>query len=333
MSSSASGLTPASPWFSRFNAWLAERFPLANGILFVVLYLTVAVLVRAVTQTGEIPFSWFDLWGALLTWSFFLLIRIFDEHKDFDKDLLNHPQRVLQSGLIRLRDLKHVGLLAMLAQLATVLWLDAGLGLDAGFDGMMAGGVTAAWLALLAWLLLMGKEFFCGEWLEKRLTLYAVSHMLIMPFLVAWLAQLAQPGSGLNVAVWGVSVMALFSGFAFEITRKTWGPEEERDTIDSYARIFGIPLAITVISLLLLAMVAAQALLVALLVAAPLVQLAAWGVIALVALASLWALQSFRRSPSAATRKRNEAAVGLATLLGYLVVTLAVMLSRGVVWG
>lgn len=306
-------------WTGHFLDWIDERFAWKNGILFVTLWLTVATLVRAeVTPDAPISFSSFDIWGAVLTWSFFLLIRIFDEHKDYDKDLINHPHRVLQSGRITLAQLRRVAAVCIAAQAGTALWLDQGF-----------GPVTLAWLALFAWLSLMGKEFFCGAWLEKRLTLYAISHMAIMPFIVYWLAQMSAPGSGWTHAATGLSALALVSGFAFEITRKTWGPEEERPTIDSYARIFGIPRAIRIIELLCLAMVSLQAWLVIETAGAGTGAWIALTVLALLLVLALRTLEQFRKAPSAKGREKNEAAVGLTTLIGYLTLTLTVIATRG----
>ena len=306
------------PWIGHFLDWIDERFAWKNGILFVTLYVTVATLTRAATGSDGIAYSLFDLWGAVLTWSFFLLIRIFDEHKDYEKDCLNHPHRVLQSGRITLGQLRAVGAVAIAAQLGTSLWLDGGF-----------GPVTLAWLALFGWLCLMGKEFFCGVWLEKRLTLYAVSHMAIMPFIVYWLAQLAVPGSGWNTATYGLSALALVSGFAFEITRKTWGPEEERETIDSYARIFGIPRAIRIIQSLTAVMVAIQGLLTWQLAGQTLAAAIALALLAIVGAWALLTLNRFLAAPSAEGRERNEAAVGITTLAGYLILTLAVLTAHG----
>ena len=176
----------------------------------------------------------------------------------------------------------------------------------------------------------MGKEFFCGEWLEKRLTLYAISHMAIMPFIVFWLAQLAMPGTGWNVATIGLSALALVSGFAFEITRKTWGPEEERETIDSYARIMGIGGAISVISALVIAMAALQGYLAFALTGSDLAFGITLALLVLISAGALVTLVKFRRAPSAEGRKKNETAVGLTTLLGYVILIVAVMSSQPV---
>ncbi len=190
----AATLRRSAPLHSRLLAWINERFPFANALLFFILYLTTAALAQA-AQGGPLQLGLTDGLACLATWSFFLLLRVLDEHKDYQLDCHNHPQRVLQSGLITLDHLKVAGLLAVTAQLALSLWLDRGI-----------GQATYAWLALLAWTLLMAKEFFIGEWLNRHLTWYAVSHMLVMPLLVYWLVRLLSDG----LPLWALLVLDAF---------------------------------------------------------------------------------------------------------------------------
>lgn len=298
-------LTLHSPLHSRFNAWLKERFPFANALLFFILYLTTAALVHA-GSGSEIAFTLFDLLACAVTWSFFLLLRIFDEHKDYALDLANHPQRVLQSGLITLQHLRVAGGLAITLQLCVSLVRDGGI-----------GSTTLAWLAVFAWTCLMGKEFFIAHWLNRHLTWYAFSHMLVMPLIVWWLANLAQPGVALSPLLAGLMSLAFISGFCFEITRKTKGPEEEREGIDSYSRIFGTAGSAGVVMALVFLMVINQLWLAAELAG----KTPAWAGILLVAalLLSLWQLLQFMRAPDIKGRTRNEAAVAITLLAGYAV--------------
>jgi 4-hydroxybenzoate polyprenyltransferase len=101
-------------WPRRFLAWINQRFPFSHALLFFILYLTAAAIVRA--SNNDSILQWHDVMGCLVTWSFFLVLRIFDEHKDYELDCQNHPQRVLQSGLITLNHLKIVAALAISLQ-------------------------------------------------------------------------------------------------------------------------------------------------------------------------------------------------------------------------
>jgi hypothetical protein len=299
-------LTPHSPLRHRLAAWFGERFPPANALLFFILYLTCVVVARHLE--GTVSLSLADLLGCLVTWSWFLLLRIFDEHKDYQLDLLNHPQRVLQSGLITLGHLRLLGAVAIASQILWSLWLDQ----------WQPGAAMGAWALAFFWTCLMGKEFFCGDWLEKRLTLYAFSHMLVMPLIVWWLLNLGMPGLSLSAPVITLMALAFVSGFAFEITRKTRGEEEERPTVDSYSRIFGVRGAVVVILLLALLMLLAQLMLIAQL--AGTIPLWAAVILAAALLLPLRTLWRYWQAATAKARSHNEAAIALLMLIGYAVI-------------
>lgn len=308
-------LTLATPLSGRIRAWMQERFPVANALLFFTLYLATAAVARA-SAGGEVTVSLQDVIGCLVTWSFFLLLRIFDEHKDYALDCHNHPQRVLQSGLINLNHLKGLGLLALAAQLGWSLWLDGGI-----------GRTTQAWALLFAWTCLMGREFFIADWLSRHLTWYAVSHMLVMPLIVWWLAQLALPGTALTEPLQLLMLLAFVSGFCFEITRKTKGPEEERDSIESYSRIFGTRGSAFVVLGLVTAMVTCQLWLMQVLAGA--VPLWAAALLAVFYALGMRQLLAFLKAPSAKGREKNEALVAITMLGGYALLIAVVLTQQG----
>ena len=311
-----SELSSSSPLATRFLAWMKERFPFPNALLFFILYLTTAATVRS-ASIGKITLSLSDAVSALVTWSFFLVLRVFDEHKDYELDCKNHPQRVLQSGLITLSHLRIAGGIAIAAQIIWSLLLDKGI-----------GQVSMAWLAMFVWTCLMGKEFFIAEWLNRNLTWYAVSHMLVMPLIVWWLANLAVPGVALTTELQVMMLLAFISGFCFEITRKTKGPEEERDTIESYSRIFGTRGSAFVVIALVSTMVLNQLWLTYLLAG----NFPWWAVMILAAFyaLSLRQLAMFLRAPSASARGKNEAMVALTMLAGYAVLISVALASHGI---
>lgn len=302
-------------------AWANERFPLAVALMAFVLYATALSYGRLLTTEGAIPFRSVDLVGFFAGWSFFLMLRVFDEHKDFETDLHNHPQRVLQSGRITLNDLKVLGGLAIGVQIGVSLWIDQGF-----------GRVIILWCVVLGWSILMAFEFFCGEWLQKRLLLYAGSHMLVMPMAMLWMAQMGTAGAPLPSDIGWLGLLSLLSGAALEIARKIKAPAQERETVDSYTRVFGTTRAPLVVMGLLLGGTS-TVLVLMLRLQYPDNPAVWWYVLVVIPLLpALWGLQHFRRCPLPKAAKTAEGLVGLATMGSYGVLLAALYAHRGVQW-
>jgi 4-hydroxybenzoate polyprenyltransferase len=304
-------MTPA------FGTWLRQRFPARNTVFFAVFHLTAVLVARSETTSGAVMLAWRDLPGFAALWCFFLTLRIADEHKDFAADAVAHPTRALQRGLITLRHLRVVAALAMAVQLSVSVWMDGGF-----------GPVTGCWLVVMAWSALMTREFFVREWLRSRLLTYAVSHMLVMPLLALWVAAMGAPSAMGSPAVWTFAALSFLAGLTFEMARKLRAPEAEHPLADSYTQTLGIPVATTLLFMVVTATSAAAFALTILIAdvgdAGALMALGA-----AIGLAG-WALASFQRRPTAAAARRSEAAVGVAALTTHLVPIVALVMARGV---
>ena len=224
-----------------FAAYLRERFPPVNMMLFAILFFTV-YSISSLASPDAAPLDTVALVGALAVISFFFRLRVFDEIKDYEVDALNHPQRVLQSGRITLRQLKIAALV--------------GTTIELGWSVAMDSEVLIAWLIAVGYSLLMRYEFFVGDWLRKRLLIYALSHMLVMPLIIAWVWLAFS--DVLNVHFVQLATLSLLAGFSFEIARKIHAPSAERPTVDSYSQSVGYRFSIVLVLLLLLAGTAVQ---------------------------------------------------------------------------
>ena len=223
-----------------FVAYLRERFPPVNMMLFAILFLTVYSISRLSPEGHSLDIGrWV---GVLAVISFFFRLRVFDEIKDYELDALNHPQRVLQSGRVTLRQLKAVALVGTAVEL---VW-SVGMG----------SGVLVAWLTAVGYSLLMRYEFFVGDWLRKRLLIYAISHMLVMPLIIAWVWLAFR--DTFSSSFFLLAALSLLAGFSFEIARKIHTPAAERATVDSYSKAVGYRFAIGLVLVLLLAGTAVQ---------------------------------------------------------------------------
>lgn len=310
-----------SPLPRRFLAWMNERFPFANALLFFSLYATAVLVGQVATSPGEVAFGLREIAGFLPVWCFFFLLRIYDEHKDYEEDCQNYPDRVLQRGLITLGHLKVAGALAIVTQLVGSLWLDGGFGI-----------ITLWWIAVFVYSVLMTVEFFVREWLTQRLVLYATSHMLIMPLAVLWMVQIGAGDQPLPLEVGYLAALAFLCGGAFEVTRKIRAPEEEREEVDSYTKVFGTTGAPLVVAVLLTLATGALAMLL-IWIADGMPSVGWFGALVAILLASLIPLQRFRSTPSPKGRKTNEVLVSLSMIASYIVVIAFVAVYHGISWG
>jgi len=99
-------------------------------------------------------------------------------------------------------------------------------------------------LLLLVWsyMGLMTVEFFAHAWLSARLSIYMLTHMLVMPLIdlyitaFDWLPQMEHPPGRL----WIFLFVSFCNGIVIEIGRKTWALEMEREGVESYSSAWGI---------------------------------------------------------------------------------------------
>jgi 4-hydroxybenzoate polyprenyltransferase len=316
MSPPAAALTCASPLALRLRAWANERFPAVNVTLFAAVYLVAVLGGRALTARGPLDLRAADLLAFAGAWAFFLLLRVLDEHKDFARDARAHPGRVLQRGLVTLDQLKLFGAAAVATQLAVSLIADHGV-----------GRATLWWAATMAWTALMAKEFFAGAWLERRLVVYAVSHMLVMPLAMLWWAQVGAGATALPLSTAWIAVVGFLVGAAAEVARKLRAPEQERDEVDSYTKALGIAGAVDVLALLLCCTVLVGALLLrASGAGATLAYLALAGSVA----PALAAAARFRTSPSPRAASRVELATGASVVVLLIALAAAILAARGI---
>jgi 4-hydroxybenzoate polyprenyltransferase len=213
----------------RVAAYFSERFPLlAHGLLILSFYSSNQFLAHALVQPGKpMQYDARSLMGYVTMLCVFLHLRIFDDHKDFVEDCRNFPCRVLQRGEITLAELKRIGALAISLELIL---------------GIVAGpAALASVIIVLAYSLLMLKEFFIRNWLKRHFLIYVSVHMLIMPLLALLVFSFATgrypweaPGW-----FWVYSLVGFFVAFNWEVSRKIRAPDDEIDGLDSYSKQFG----------------------------------------------------------------------------------------------
>jgi len=216
--------------FQNILSWFKERFPIPHALLAGAVYMKVDATLRHL-DFGTIRGIALTLSGIGSTVLFFLLIRIIDEHKDFKKDALSHPERVLQRGLITLHDLRLVGVLCVMQ--ITLFTLVSS---SHRFEGL------TALCALLAWTALMSYDFNIENLSSKRPVFYGLSHLFVTVMIVGWItATLSRSSITVHYAatVGAVALYILLASAALEVTRKAFVTQENLTEGDSYSRVFG----------------------------------------------------------------------------------------------
>src|SRR5215212_9492381 len=135
---------------ARWWVYQRERFPVFGHGILILAFSSSAVSYSAMLR-GEWPRVASIVVAFVSCFLFFLQLRIADEFKDFEEDSRWRPYRAVPRGLIKLRELGVVFVIAGAIQLSLSLALNWKL---------------AGWLALVwVYLALMSKEFFVRDWL------------------------------------------------------------------------------------------------------------------------------------------------------------------------
>jgi 4-hydroxybenzoate polyprenyltransferase len=199
-------------------AYLRERFPPVAYALLVAFFHGAASLVAVRLGGGEVR-----PWAGVAIFLAFFHLRVFDEHKDYARDCVSHPERLLSRGVVTLRMLKIWGAVAVAGELAIA----------------QACGRTAAasWAAMFVFTVLMRVEFGLGAWLNRHILTYALTHNPVVALLAlfAWSTTGASWDPRYLLFVLAVSLGSL----SFEIARKTRLPAEEVPGVDSYSSVHG----------------------------------------------------------------------------------------------
>jgi len=226
----AASSTKSSRGFAmRLWKYQAERFPVFKHGALIAAFGASAVCLSALLR-GAAPSGLAIVVAVLVLLGFFFQLRVADEHKDNEDDTKYRPERPVPRGLVTLKELRVAAFAVAAAQIGLTVLLDWTL--------------IVLLLAVWGWLTIMTKEFFVPEWLKKRPLVYMISHMAIMPLIDLyatacdwWPAGYAlHQGFGLTLGAF--LLLSLVNGSAIEIARKCWAPEQEREGVETYSRLW-----------------------------------------------------------------------------------------------
>lgn len=304
--------------WSGLRAYLSERFPVPTMLLIsaaLALGAYAAGQSEALRHGAPLVLDGAAWGGVVLVFSFLLLLRVLDEHKDFAVDSETRPDRPVQRGLVSLGQLKVLG------------------GLAFGLQVLLAapyGAVPALLYAgVLVYVGLMFVEFFAPEWLGSRIFLYALSHTIVVVLLVVALAArfALRQGLALSPETWAFGGLGFIGFLAVDVLRKIWAPESEVEGIDSYSKRIGLRRS---------AALATGVLVVGGLLAGWIGWRLGGGYvwIAVVALVTTWGaveVHRFAARPSADRESRLQAVAGVHLLVTFLGVAVVAAVQGGVV--
>ena len=260
-----------------FKIYLNERFPLGKNSFFVLIFtlsgyiytgllynskIIKSILSKEVNRVpllwgkeiDKIPIIWYKLFPLfIIIFMIFFQLRITDEFKDYEEDLKYRPYRPVQRGIISLKALGKIGLATVIVQIILVHFINPKL----------------IYFMLLVWIymFLMTKEFFIKNWLTERILIYALSHVVIMIFIILVIVK----GTGYilqdhfsetlylllekyekNIFIGLIPLFALnyLNGIVLEIGRKTRKADEEEHGVQTYSKLWGRKKAVIILSLL-----------------------------------------------------------------------------------
>lgn len=220
----------------KYFLYFKERFPVAGALLYAGSLFFLSYLSASLFGNPSPIYPIQALFGLLIIFLTLLHLRIFDEHKDYEKDKLAHPDRMLSKGLIQLSDLKKL--------LYWVLFFEAWMSLSLGIVSLWL------WMIILIWSYLMYVEFFMPDYLNKHMGLYLISHQLIVPVIFIFgLIQRINPQNFIandSILLLMLCISTMCSTMTYEISRKTWSKDKEHEFADSYTKSWGIPKTIII---------------------------------------------------------------------------------------
>jgi 4-hydroxybenzoate polyprenyltransferase len=212
----------------RFYIYQKERFPFWGHGLLVCAFSFSAIAYSRICRgvQGFVNTQTFLL-GIFTTITLFLLLRIFDEFKDAADDAAYRKELPVPRGLVSLIELKIVGIVVGILQIVV--------------NAIFFPKMLILYFVVIAYLLLMGKEFFISDWLKRNQFFYVLSHMFIIPLVdiyasgLDWFLNNTSAPMGL-LFFFMVSYM---NGVVLEIGRKIKAPEAEAEGVLSYSYMLG----------------------------------------------------------------------------------------------
>lgn len=215
-------MNPATENFTSWWTYLKERSPLP----------VIATLGFLQALSSNYLFRQ-DLDGAGMLLSaaclalLYILMRLMDEIKDYQKDRIAHPERPLPRGLLTPSQVRRAIQMLTGGLLVTGVLLFILRSPESG----------VALLVTVGYLFLMYKEFFCPVFINKNAFFYAFSHQIILIPMYFFSVGMVSPEMTFSMRTFWFALTGLGASFAFEISRKL--DPKAHPILKTYLTVYG----------------------------------------------------------------------------------------------
>ncbi len=217
------------PFYMRLWQYFRERFPLVKHGIAIGMFSFSAISYSRLSSGKSLFVSLpVYLTGFLMAFTFFLLLRLLDEVKDYEDDMKFRKYLPVPRGLIRLEEIRVLIGVVLIIQGMLIFFIQQEM--------------LLFYLLLMGYLFLMSKEFFSRSWLRKHHLMYVISHMMIIPFVDMYSSGLdwVLDNTGMHTGLLWFFAVSFFNGIVLEFGRKMRTPEKEEPGVLSYTGLYGI---------------------------------------------------------------------------------------------
>ena len=169
----------------------------------------------------------------------FFMVRVIDEHKDFEEDSKFRNYRPVPRGLISLKVLKVLFVISFIAQfLITTL----------------CGGSLLLLVILWCAVLLLANDFFIKDFIDRHILVGVILDEAIMPVLALLMASFCVEEHLLfyllgNTGFIYLVYLTYVISWIVELARKIRCKKDEEKGVKTYTQVFGIPKAVLLLGL------------------------------------------------------------------------------------
>ena len=239
--------------FQRLYVYQKERFPIVTFALYIlcivigVFFITDAYAAkesgRFLKNSVETIFYNRDYFKMIpmfiVGFLQFFMVRVIDEHKDFEEDSKFRNYRPVPRGLISLRVLKVLFVISFIAQfLITTL----------------CGGSLLLLVILWCAVLLLANDFFIKDFIDRHVLVGVILDEAIMPVLALLMASFCVEEHLLfyllgNTGFIYLVYLTYVISWIVELARKIRCKKDEEKGVKTYTQVFGIPKAVLLLGL------------------------------------------------------------------------------------